>query len=193
MSDPRSSHGTCLSTRPTMRSAPYDLSISATRASASFASPLQRPDEPGARQIRRAIATVIGVCGVRGCAAPTRGSGHRRGPNTGEDGAGGAAGRPARRRRGEPGARPGAQGRRAGPGRDLGAPGLRGYGRDMPGRPAADPALLGARISESCCLWLYNSQVLANATGLGCNCSDDVLTSRRTHMSGMSPEVSVNE
>ncbi len=89
-----------------MRPAPYDLSISAARASAPFASPLQRPDEPGARQIRRAIAAVIGVCGVRGCAAPTRGSGHRRGPSTGEDGAGGAAGR-ARRRRGEPGARPG--------------------------------------------------------------------------------------
>ena len=34
------------------------------------------------------------------------------------------------------------------------------------------------------CLSLYNSQVLANATGLGCNCSDDVLNSRRTHMSG---------
>ena len=33
-------------------------------------------------------------------------------------------------------------------------------------------------------LSLYNSHVLANATGLGCNCSDDVLTSRRTHMSG---------
>jgi hypothetical protein len=49
-----------------MRSAPYDLSISAARASAPFASPLQRLDEPGARQIRRAIATVIGVCGVPG-------------------------------------------------------------------------------------------------------------------------------
>ena len=66
-------------------------------------------------------------------------------------------------------------------------------GRDMPGRRAADPAQLGARIPESCRLWFYNSQVLANATGLGCNCSDAVLTSRRTHMSGMSPEVSVNE
>jgi len=56
----------------------------------------------------------------------------------------------------------------------------------MPGRRAADPAPLGARISQSGCLSLYNSQVLANATSLGCNCSDDVLTSRRTHMSGMS-------
>jgi hypothetical protein len=64
----------------------------------------------------------------------------------------------------------------------------------MLGLRVTDPALLGARISESCCcLWLYNSQVLANATSLGCNCSDDVLTSLRTHMSGMSPEVSVNE
>jgi len=34
------------------------------------------------------------------------------------------------------------------------------------------------------CLSPYNSQVLANATGLGCNCSDDMLTSSRTHMSG---------
>jgi hypothetical protein len=58
----------------------------------------------------------------------------------------------------------------------------------MPGRRTADPVRLAARISQSGCLSLYNSQVLANATGLGCNCSDDVLTSRRTHMSVMSAQ-----
>ena len=52
-----------------MPSAPYDLSISAAQADALFASPLQRSDEPSASQVRRAIATAIGVHGVRGCAA----------------------------------------------------------------------------------------------------------------------------
>jgi hypothetical protein len=52
-----------------MPSAPCDLSISAARAGALFASPLQRSGEPSARQVRRAIATAIGVHGVRGCAA----------------------------------------------------------------------------------------------------------------------------
>ena len=52
-----------------MPSAPYDLSISAARADALFASPLQRSDEPSVRQVRQAIATAIGVHGVRGCAA----------------------------------------------------------------------------------------------------------------------------
>src|SRR6266704_5585069 len=52
-----------------MPSAPYDLSIGAARAGALFASPLQRSDEPSAGQVRRAIATAIGVHGVRGCAA----------------------------------------------------------------------------------------------------------------------------
>jgi hypothetical protein len=52
-----------------MSSAPYDLSIIAARASALFASPLQRSDEPSARQVRRAIATAIVMHGVRGCAA----------------------------------------------------------------------------------------------------------------------------
>ena len=52
-----------------MSSAPYNLSISAARAGALFASPLQRSDEPSARQIRQAIATAIGAHGVRGCAA----------------------------------------------------------------------------------------------------------------------------
>jgi len=49
-----------------MPSAPSDLSISAARAGALFASPLQRSDEPIASQVRRAIAAAIGV---RGCAA----------------------------------------------------------------------------------------------------------------------------
>jgi len=44
-----------------MSSAPYDLSISASRTSALFASPLQHSDEPSARQIRQVIATAIGV------------------------------------------------------------------------------------------------------------------------------------
>ena len=52
-----------------MSSAPFDLSISAARAGALFASPLQRCDEPSAGQVRRAIAPAIGVHGVRGCAA----------------------------------------------------------------------------------------------------------------------------
>jgi hypothetical protein len=52
-----------------MPSAPYHLSISAARAGALFASPLQRSDEPSARQVRRAIVTAIGAYGMRGCAA----------------------------------------------------------------------------------------------------------------------------
>ncbi len=44
-----------------MSSAPYDLSISAARTGALFASPLQHSDEPSARQIRQVIATAIGV------------------------------------------------------------------------------------------------------------------------------------
>jgi hypothetical protein len=52
-----------------MPSAPYHLSISATRAGALFASPLQRSDEPSASQVRRAIATATGVHGAQGCAA----------------------------------------------------------------------------------------------------------------------------
>jgi hypothetical protein len=48
-----------------MPSAPDDLSISAAWADALFASPLQRFDEPSARQVRRAIATTIGAaCGA---------------------------------------------------------------------------------------------------------------------------------
>jgi hypothetical protein len=52
-----------------MPSAPHDLSISAARAGALFASPLQRCDEPSARQVRQAIATAIAAYGARGCAA----------------------------------------------------------------------------------------------------------------------------
>jgi hypothetical protein len=52
-----------------MPSAPYDRSISTARAGALFASPLQRSDEPSARQVRQAIAAAIGAHGVRGCAA----------------------------------------------------------------------------------------------------------------------------
>jgi hypothetical protein len=52
-----------------MPSAPNDLSISAARADALFASPLQRSDEPSTRQVRQAITTAIAAYGVRGCAA----------------------------------------------------------------------------------------------------------------------------
>jgi hypothetical protein len=52
-----------------MLSGPHDLSISAARAGALFASPLQGSDEPTARQVRQAIATTIGAHGVHGCAA----------------------------------------------------------------------------------------------------------------------------
>jgi hypothetical protein len=52
-----------------MPSALHHLSISAARADALFASPLQRSDEPSARQVRQAIATAIGMHGARGCAA----------------------------------------------------------------------------------------------------------------------------
>jgi hypothetical protein len=52
-----------------MSSAPYDLSISAARAGALSASPLQRSDEPSARQVRHGIATAIGVQDEQGCAA----------------------------------------------------------------------------------------------------------------------------
>lgn len=51
-----------------MPSAPYHLSTSSARAGALFASPLQRSDEPSARQVRQGIATAIGVHGVQGCA-----------------------------------------------------------------------------------------------------------------------------
>jgi hypothetical protein len=52
-----------------MSSAPFDLSISAARADALFASALQRSDEPSARQVPQAIAAAIGVFGDLGYAA----------------------------------------------------------------------------------------------------------------------------
>ena len=53
-----------------MRSAAVlDLSISAVRADALFASALQRSDEPGAGQVRRAVAAAVGALGDVGCAA----------------------------------------------------------------------------------------------------------------------------
>jgi hypothetical protein len=52
-----------------MSSAPYDLSISAARAEALFASTLQRSDDPSASQVRLAIAAAIGEYGQLGCEA----------------------------------------------------------------------------------------------------------------------------
>jgi hypothetical protein len=52
-----------------MRSAPYDLSISAVRADALFASALQRSDEPSAVQVKQAIAAATRTFGDLGCAA----------------------------------------------------------------------------------------------------------------------------
>jgi hypothetical protein len=52
-----------------MRSAPYDLSISAARADALFASALQCSEEPSAAQVREAIAVTIRAYGDLGCAA----------------------------------------------------------------------------------------------------------------------------
>ncbi len=52
-----------------MRSATHDLSISAVRADALFASVLQRSDEPSTRQVRQAIAAAICAFGSSGCAA----------------------------------------------------------------------------------------------------------------------------
>jgi len=52
-----------------MRSAPYDLSISAARADALFASALQCSDEPSPGQIRQAIAAATRAFGDLGCVA----------------------------------------------------------------------------------------------------------------------------
>jgi hypothetical protein len=52
-----------------MRSAVLDLSVSAVRADALFASVLQRSDEPSAGQVRQAVAVAIGELGGLGCAA----------------------------------------------------------------------------------------------------------------------------
>ena len=45
-----------------------DLGFRGLRADALFASGLQRRDEPGAAQVRRAIATAIRALGCSGCA-----------------------------------------------------------------------------------------------------------------------------
>jgi hypothetical protein len=47
----------------------YHLSLSAARADALFASPLQRSDHPGPGQVRQAIAAAVAAYGGRGCAA----------------------------------------------------------------------------------------------------------------------------
>jgi hypothetical protein len=52
-----------------MRSAVLDLSISAVRADALFASAVQRSEAPSAGQVRRAVAAAIGALGDVGCAA----------------------------------------------------------------------------------------------------------------------------
>ena len=52
-----------------MQAATYHLSITAARADALFVSALQRSDEPGAEQVRQAIAAAVRAFGVRGCAA----------------------------------------------------------------------------------------------------------------------------
>ncbi len=52
-----------------MRSAPVDLSVTAARADALFASSLQRSDEPSALQVRQAIAAATREFGGLGCAA----------------------------------------------------------------------------------------------------------------------------
>jgi hypothetical protein len=52
-----------------MRSAPYDLSESAARADALFASALQRSDEPSVWQVEQAVTAAIGAFGEQGCAA----------------------------------------------------------------------------------------------------------------------------
>jgi hypothetical protein len=55
-----------------MSSAPHDryhLNMSAVRADALFASPLQRSDQPSAGQVRQAIAAAVAVYGGPGCTA----------------------------------------------------------------------------------------------------------------------------
>ena len=47
----------------------YHPSLSATRADALFASPLQRSGDPSAWQVRQAIAAAVAAYGGPGCAA----------------------------------------------------------------------------------------------------------------------------
>ena len=51
-----------------MRPATNHLSISAVRADALFVSPLQRSEQPSARQVRQAVAAAVCRFGGRGCA-----------------------------------------------------------------------------------------------------------------------------
>ena len=51
-----------------MRSAPYDLNMSAARTDALFASTLQRSDQPTAMQVKRAITAATCAFGDLGCA-----------------------------------------------------------------------------------------------------------------------------
>ncbi len=50
-----------------MRPETKHLSISAVRADALFVSPLQRSEQPSARQVRQAVATAVRRFGGRGC------------------------------------------------------------------------------------------------------------------------------
>ena len=52
-----------------MSSVSSDLSISAVRAGALFASGLQRSDEPSAWQVRQAVAAAVAAYGGPGCTA----------------------------------------------------------------------------------------------------------------------------
>jgi hypothetical protein len=51
-----------------MRPAMHHLSISAIWADALFVSALQRGDQPGAKEVRQAIAAAVEAFGQRGCA-----------------------------------------------------------------------------------------------------------------------------
>ena len=51
-----------------MRPAMHHLSISAVWADALFVSALQCGDQPGAKEIRQAVAAAVGAFGQRGCA-----------------------------------------------------------------------------------------------------------------------------
>jgi hypothetical protein len=52
-----------------MRSGLHDLSVTAARADALFASALQRSDEPSEGQVQQAVAASIRAFGDLGCAA----------------------------------------------------------------------------------------------------------------------------
>ena len=52
-----------------MRSTTHDLTISAARVDALFASALQRSDQLSAARVHQAIASAVAAFGIRGCAA----------------------------------------------------------------------------------------------------------------------------